>query len=58
MLQEIFPEAARPAYKLETNTWNSYKKYRKFNCKEKTDPKFPLDAGFICSNACWQLHDK
>jgi hypothetical protein len=27
-------------------------KFGKLNCRGKTDPKFPADAGFLCINTC------
>ena len=47
LYQEIFPEFARPAYKLGANTQDFNVKQRKMNYKGKTDPKF----GFVCNKA-------
>ena len=50
LYQEIFPEFPRPTQKPEASTQDFNIKQKKMNYKEKTDPKFTTDLGFVCHN--------
>jgi hypothetical protein len=51
MSSDILSEGAGATLKLEVGTLRPFMKFHMLKCKGKTDPKFPVNAGFLCIKA-------